>query len=70
MESAPPPIQLPNDVHFHTDMDSTDVRDTYPDLPSTHFNRRHDRQAFLRGLDAKGYEEIKEAFPGFVPPRG
>jgi hypothetical protein len=70
--NSPLRVTVDDDV-IRRDVDSVEIRTTYPELVERHMmgHTQKDvrrRNAFCRMLDAKAYEDIKEVYPNLTPP--
>lgn len=57
-------VTVEDDAPLRRDVDNTDVRAVYPELPTS----PHARNAYLHARDLSAYAGIKSRFPGFTPP--
>ena len=74
--NLPPPVIVEdnNIISIRSDLNSQDVRETYPDLPisnswSDHSDLVRKRDEYLMQQDAHAYETIRNRFPNFKPKR-
>ena len=57
-------VTVDENAPLRRDVDSADVRATYPDLPDS----PRARNAYLQRRDRHAYLAIRSQFPGFMPP--
>ena len=70
--NSPLSVTVDEDV-IRRDIDSVEIRATYPELAAQHMmgHAREDvrrRIAFCKRLDEKAYDGIKESYPKLTPP--
>ena len=62
----PPPLVVDDESRVRRDIESDDVRRTFPDMPVQCTSAQ--RNAFLSRLDQRAYDSIRGTTPGFTPP--
>ena len=70
----PTEIIVNDDASIRSDLKSNCVKTTYVNLPVEETWRDHKeyvklRNEYVRKLDMKAYESIKDKFPNFTPPK-
>ena len=70
----PTEITVNDDASIRTDLNSNCVKKTYENLPVEETWRDHKeyvklRNEYIKKLDMKAYESIRDKFPNFTPPK-